>query len=238
MTEDEIRSNLALAYNVFSEFNMDDLTYTHLSARVAEEAAYYIAPFGLLFSEVTAANLIKVSLNGEVLEGGELQYNKTGYVIHGSIYKHRADINAIFHLHTPEIVAVSATKNGLMPVSQWALHFYGKIAYHEYNSLALTQKEHEQALIADLADKYVMLMRHHGSITAGRTIHEAFYYMHHLQQASKAQCLMGHNESILREIPKAVCEKSVKDLLSFEKDLGLRDWQAVQRNYNRTLHKA
>lgn len=129
-----------------------------------------------MFEEVTPDNLIKVSLNGQILGGAEFQYNKTGYVIHGSIYRNRPDINAIFHLHTPEIVAVSAMQEGLQPISQWALHFYNKVVYYDYNSLALSTEEHESRLVRDLGDKYVMLLKHHGSITVGRTIHEVFLY--------------------------------------------------------------
>lgn len=229
MTENDIRCNLAVAYQALAKLQMDDLTYTHLSARVAGENAYYIYPFGLLFEEVTPENLIKVSLDGNVLEGFEAQYNKTGYMIHGSIYRNRPDINAIFHLHTPEMVAVSSMVGGLEPISQWALHFYNKIAYHDYNSLALSEQAHEHNLVHDLADKYVMLMKHHGAIMAGRTIHEAFYYTHHLQKACKTQCLMSSSGAKILRISKEICEKSVGDLLSFEPDLGLRDWRAIQR---------
>lgn len=211
---------------------LDDLTYTHLSVRYPGENAYYIYPFGLLFEEVTPENLIKVTLDGEVIEGREDQYNKTGYVIHGSIYRNRPDINAIFHLHTPEIVAVSAMQSGLKPISQWALHFYNKVAYHEYNSLALSAEEHEKNLVRDLGEKYVMLLKHHGSITSGRTIQEAFFYTHHLQKACETQCLALQSGELLHSIPSEICEKAVEDLLSFEKDLGLRDWRAVQRWVN------
>lgn len=229
MTNLELRYHLALAYKAFAKLKLDDLTYTHLSARIPDEDAYYIYPFGLLFEEVTPECLLKVSLDGTILEGCEFQYNKTGYVIHGSIYRNRSDINAIFHLHTPAIVAVSAMENGLLPISQWALHFYNQVAYHEYNSLALSTEHHEQRLIDDLGSKYVMLLKHHGSITAGRTIHEAFFYMHHLQKASETQCLALQSNAPLSKIPMDVCEKAVRDLLSFEADLGLRDWLAIER---------
>jgi ribulose-5-phosphate 4-epimerase/fuculose-1-phosphate aldolase len=226
---DSIKYNLAVAYRALAQLKWDDLTYTHLSARVPGENAYFIYPFGLLFEEVTPECFLKVSLNGKVLEGYEGQYNKTGYVIHGSIYRNRPDINAIFHLHTPPIVAVSSMKEGLQPISQWALHFYNKVAYHEYNSLALSAIDHEQNLVHDLAGKYVMLLKHHGSITAGRTIYEAFFYTHHLQKACETQCLALQSGVDLNNIPPEICERSVKDLLSFESDLGLRDWQAIQR---------
>ncbi|WP_350332321.1 class II aldolase/adducin family protein [Candidatus Bodocaedibacter vickermanii] len=229
MDANQIRYNLAVAYQALAKLGLDDLTYTHLSARIPGDDAYYIYPFGLLFEEVTPDNLIKVSLDGQILEGFEFQYNKTGYVIHGSIYRNRSDINAIFHLHTPEIVAVSAMHGGLLPISQWALHFYNKVAYHEYNSLALSAAEHEANLVRDLDDKYVMLLKHHGSITAGRTIHEAFFYTHHLHKACETQCLALQSGAELNQISHEICEKSVRDLLSFETDLGLRDWLAIQR---------
>ncbi len=228
----DVRYKLATAYNAIAKMGLSDLTYTHLSARVPGEEAYFIYPFGLLFHEVTPQNLLKVSLAGEVLEGAEYQYNKTGYVIHSSLYKNRPDIQAIFHLHTPEMVAVSAMKVGLLPISQWALHFYDRVAYHEYNSLALSVKEHQETLVDDLSGKYVMLLKHHGSITVGQTIEEAMFYTHHLQKACEVQCLAFQSGLDLHSISSEVCKQTVQDLLSFETKLGERDWQAIERWVN------
>lgn len=225
----KIKQDLAYAYNIISYLGMDDHTYTHLSTRSYEANQYYIYQFGLCFEEVTANNLLKVGLDGDIIEGKEYQYNATGYVIHGNIYKRRLDVNAVFHLHTPASVAVSAMKNGLMPISQWALHFYDKIAYHEYNSLALDKDIHGNALVKDLGHHNVMLMRNHGMLTCGKTIWEAMFYAYHLEMACKAQCLALQTGQELT-IPSAnICQQAVKDLLSFEKDLGARDWQAWVR---------
>jgi ribulose-5-phosphate 4-epimerase/fuculose-1-phosphate aldolase len=169
-----IKLQLAQAYQILAHLGLDDHTYTHLSAR-ADNNSYYIYPFGLRFAEVTPENLLKVSLDGEIIEGEEFQYNRTGYIIHGNIYLARTDINAVFHLHSPEIVAVSACKHGLQPLSQWALHFYEKMSYHAYNSLALDHSQGEQ-LIRDLGTNFNILLQNHGSINCGRTIHEAMFY--------------------------------------------------------------
>src|SRR3989338_5114069 len=131
MRNREIREKLAAAYRIFALKLMDDLTYTHLSARSDSGDSFFIQPFGLQFSEVKASDLLEVSFDGKVISGSEVQYNSTGYIIHGSIYKARSDINSIFHLHTHAGVAVSAMKVGLLPISQFALHFYGKISYHK-----------------------------------------------------------------------------------------------------------
>ena len=135
MIENEVRENLALTYRFLAELQMDDLTYTHLSARVPGSRHFYIYPLGQLFSEVTAESLLTVSLDGTVVEGSEPHYNQTGYVMHGSIYDARPDLNAIIHLHTTAGVAVSIMGCGLLPMSQFSFHFYNRIAYHQYDSL-------------------------------------------------------------------------------------------------------
>lgn len=134
---DRRKIDLAYAYRILAYLGLDDHTYTHLSIRAADPAFFHIYPFGSRFEEVTAESLLTVSQTGEVREGEESHINRTGYIIHGSLYQARPDIQAIFHIHTPAIVAVSALEEGLLPLSQWALHFYGKIAYHDYDSLAL-----------------------------------------------------------------------------------------------------
>ena len=229
MDDVQRRIDLATAYRAIAHLGADDLTYTHLSVRSKSGNSLFIYPFGQLFSETTADSLLEVDFDGNIITGSEYQYNSTGYVIHGNLYKARPDLNAIFHLHTPEIVAVSSHKEGLMPISQWALHFYGGVAYHQYDSLALDSDQGSD-LASDFGNKFTMLLRHHGSITAGRSIYEAMFYTYHLIQACKAQvaALSMGSESIIR-IPESICEKSNRDLLSFEKNLGLRDWKAFKR---------
>ena len=225
----KIKTDLAYAYKILAYLKMDDHTYTHLSARAVNEDEYYIYPFGLRFEEVRADNLLKVALDGEIIEGSEYQYNKTGYIIHGNIYQHRPDVMAIFHLHTPASVAVSIMKDGLLPISQWALHFYNQIAYHEYNSLALDHAVHGNDLVRDLQQYNTMLLRGHGMLTCGSTIMEAMFRAYHLEMACKTQCLaLKSGQELVTPLP-AICEQAVKDLLGFEKNLGERDWQAWVR---------
>lgn len=229
----EIKKDLAHAYQILAHLKMDDHTYTHLSARSEEENQYYIYPFGLRFEEVTAGSLLKVSLDGKIIEGQEYQYNRTGYIIHGNIYQHRADIRAIFHLHTPASVAVSAMRNGLLPISQWALHFYGQMAYHDYNSLALDPLIHGNDLVKDLGNCNNMLLRGHGMITCGKTIMEAMFRAYHLEMACKTQCLALQGSQELIFPSEKICQQAVKDLLSFEENLGERDWHAWVRMLNK-----
>lgn len=225
--QNNTKENLASAYQILAILGLDDHTYTHLSARPPEADYYYIYPFGLRFEEVNSSNLLKISLDGKVLEGSEHSYNKTGYVTHGNIYRARGDINAIFHLHTHATIAVSSMCNGLLPISQWALHFYERVSYHEYDSLVLDDNQ-SYKMLNDLGRNYVMLMRNHGILTCGKTIHEAMFYTYHLEQACKTQCLALSSNQELVFPSSEVCKKSVQDLLNFEKDLGKRDWIAWQ----------
>lgn len=231
--EKALRVQLAAAYRILANQGMDDLTYTHLSARLPGSDAYFIYPFGLLFEEVTASNLLKVSLKGEVLEGIESQYNQTGYVIHGNIYKNRPDINAVFHLHTVAGIAVSAMDCGLLPLSQFSFHFYNRVAYHAYDSLALDHHRQGGNLAQDLGHMKAMFLRNHGTLTCGSTIHEAYLYMHFLEQACRVQCAaLAANQKITLP-PYEVCEQAAQDVRNFEPDFGIRDWTALLRRLDR-----
>lgn len=225
----QTKEDLAYAYRFCSRLKMDDLTYTHISARHSNADNYFIYPFGFLYEEVTPNTLLNVDFKGNILEGSEFQYNRTGYTIHGNIYASRADINAVFHYHTPASVAVSAMKNGLMPISQWALHFYDQVAYLPYDSLALDYELQGRVLLEALGDKKVMLMENHGALTCGKTIQEAFFYAYHLEKACQTQCLALQSGQEIILPSEKICKKANRDLLNFEKDLGRRDWEALRR---------
>ena len=233
--DNKIKEDLAYAYRILANLGMDDHTYTHLSARPKDASYYYIYPFGYRFDEVTSSCLLKVSLNGEILEGKERQYNKTGYVIHGSIYRNRAELNAIFHLHTIASLAVSAMKSGLLPISQWALHFYERVSYHDYNALALDDSKHGDPMIKDLADNKVMFFRNHGFAACGANIQEALFYCYHLELACKTQVAALSCNSELIIPSHEICHQACKDMLSFEKNLGERDWEAWVRRVKKMI---
>ncbi len=223
-----IRKALFQAYRIAAHLGLDDHTYTHLSARSSSGESFFIAKFGCLFQEITPEEFIEIGWDGEVIHAQDRTYNKTGYAIHAAIYEKRPDVHFIFHLHTPEIVAVSACEAGLLPISQWALHFYERMAYYEYNSLELDRSAASK-LAESLGTFSSMLLRHHGSITCGATAQEAMFYTYHLQKACKTQCLaLAMNQKLL-SLEREVCLKSNRDLLGFEKNLGARDWQAWLR---------
>ena len=219
------KEQLAWAYRLMADWGVDDHTYTHLSCR-AEPQSYYLAPFGKRFEEIHAQDLLEVQIKThKILSGVEITANQTAYYLHSPIYQEHPHIGAIFHLHTPEIIAVSVDPAGLRPLSQWALHFHENTAYYDYDSLLLSKK-HSAGLIKQISNKSVIFMRHHGVIVLGKTIWEAVFLMHHLQKACYTQCLALSSCSNPMPIPAKIAKKSYQDLMCFEENLGWRDWCA------------
>ena len=180
------RQELACCYRAFVHYGWTDLIYTHLSARVpGEKERYLINPYGLLFHEITASNLIKVDFDGHVV-AGDYPYNEAGHAIHTAILKARPDVNVVLHSHTRAGMAVSCMREGLLPLTQQANEINGFVCYHKYD-LATNNEEECRLLGESMADNWLMIMHNHGLLSAGRTVGEAFYFLYQLENACKVQ---------------------------------------------------
>jgi ribulose-5-phosphate 4-epimerase/fuculose-1-phosphate aldolase len=184
--ERKTRIELAAAFRLAALFGYDDHVATHMSARLPD-GSFLMNPFGLMFEEVTASSLMRMSLDGEVLEIPEgLMLNPAGYGVHSSVLIGRPDMNAAIHLHTQDGVAVSALKEGLLPLSQNALNIWADVGYHEFEGVVDAARERE-SLGRDLGSKHLLLLRNHGTLSCGRSIASAFYRIHALEWACTAQ---------------------------------------------------
>lgn len=183
-----VRTELAAAYRLVALFGWDDLVFTHLSARLPGPEHYFlINPYGLLFHEITASSLVKVDQDGQVVESGGLaRVNPAGFTIHSAVHMGREDAGAVMHLHASDGVAVSAHKDGLLPLSQTAMLCLDHLCYHDYEGVALNLDERER-LIRDLGDKSMMILRNHGVLTAGKDVAETFTYLYFLMKACEIQ---------------------------------------------------
>lgn len=193
------RVDLAAAYRLVALYGWDDLVFTHLSARVpGPEHHFLINPYGLLFDEITASSLVKVDQDGEIVDPGSTnRVNPAGFTIHSAVHMAREEAGAVLHLHAADGVAVSAHKEGLLPLSQTAMLCLEHTCYHDYEGVALNLEERER-LIRDLGDKHIMLLRNHGTLTVGETVGEAFTYMYFLMKASEIQVrTLGQGEPFL-----------------------------------------
>src|SRR5262245_27242052 len=205
------RVDLAAAYQLCAEFGWDDLVYTHISARVpGSDHHFLVNGLGLGFAEITASNLIKIDLEGTIIgDAGLYAPNAAGFVIHGGIHAARDDAGCVMHLHTEAQMALSALEEGLLPLTQHAMRFWGRIGYHDYEGIALAHDERER-LVADLGDHGALILRNHGTITVGRTVAQAFVEMFYLEKAARSQLLAQATGRSLRIPPLATIELTAR----------------------------
>ncbi|XP_039395979.1 alpha-adducin isoform X12 [Mauremys reevesii] len=184
-----LRCKLAAFYRLADLFGWSQLIYNHITARVSSEQEHFlIVPFGLLYSEVSASSLVKINIQGDIVDRGStnLGVNQAGFTLHSAIYAARPDIKCIVHIHTPAGAAVSAMKCGLLPISPEALSL-GEVAYHDYHGI-LVDDEEKVLIQKNLGPKSkVLILRNHGLVSVGETVEEAFYYIHNLVVACEIQ---------------------------------------------------
>jgi ribulose-5-phosphate 4-epimerase/fuculose-1-phosphate aldolase len=185
----QARVDLAALYRLVALYGWDDLIYTHISARIPNtDHNFLINPYGLTFDEITASSLVKIDLDGNILQDTPHFINPAGFTIHSAVHAAREDAHYVMHVHTDQGVAVAAQKEGLLPLSQHALVVLPRLAYHDYEGIALNHDERER-LVADLGDKNLMLLRNHGTLSAGATAGDCFVGMFYLERACKMQIL-------------------------------------------------
>lgn len=225
------RVELAACYRLLAHFRMTDLIYTHCTVRVpGEPGRFLINPYGHRWEEITASSLVKIDVDGNKVGDSPHRVNPAGFTIHSAVHMSRHDAACVIHTHTRAGMAVASLKEGLLPLNQIALQFYGRLGLHEYEGIALDLDERER-IIADLGTKCGLLLRNHGLLTVGRTVAEAFNLMFYLERACEVQVA---TLSMGREIvlpPREVCEKvgAQYDQMNFDDgDLQL-EWDAHLR---------
>jgi len=231
----QTRCDLAALYRLVAHFRMTDIIDTHISARMpGHQDQFLINRYGVMFHEMRASDLVKIDQQGNVIEtdraAQELRVNKAGFTIHSAVHGARHDLNFVIHTHTAAGIAVSAQERGLLPISQHALKYYGRLSYHDYEGIALDLDERER-LVADLGpENKAMILRNHGLLAAGRTASEAFQEIYFLERACQAQVAALAGGTALRYPGEAVCRRTA-DQYADDADSGYSDvfWQASLR---------
>ena len=231
----EARVNLAAAYRLCADFDWDDLIYTHLSMRIpGSDHHFLINPLGLMFEEITASSLVKVDLHGNLLMDTPYIPNAAGFVIHSAIHGARDDANCVIHLHTDYGVAVSNQKDGLACLCQSSIPAWANVAYHDYEGFAVNDGEKER-LLADMGDKSALILRNHGTLTAGDTVAKAFELMFFLEKACKIQILSQSTGAELYPMSETAVSNAIRDLLVVAGANGADNfvWPALLRKMDR-----
>jgi ribulose-5-phosphate 4-epimerase/fuculose-1-phosphate aldolase len=232
------RVDLAACCRLIELYGMSDMMANHVSARVpGEPGAFLLNPYGVLYEEITASSLVKVDLDGAVLakpDFGALDYgiNKAGYVLHSAIHGARHEVDCVIHTHTWANMAVSALDCGLLPMTQTAMRFL-RIGYHDYQGVVLDTAE-QASLVADLGQSEALILRNHGAVTVGRTIGEAFNWMHRLELACRSQLAAQATGRALVAVPPAVLEATWNNYQrGTRRPYGLMEWPALLRKLDR-----
>jgi ribulose-5-phosphate 4-epimerase/fuculose-1-phosphate aldolase len=227
-----VRVDLAACYRLIDYYGMTDLTYNHITARVpGAEHHILINLYGLLYKEITASNLAKITLDGETVWKPDTGYyvNRAGYVIHGAIHRARPDVTCVLHTHTRAGMAVAAMKCGLLPLNQTAIRFEGHIGYHDYEGPAIELEERER-LARNLGKHDALILRSHGLLTCGATIQQAFNTMYQLELSCRAQVdAMASGKELI--IPsRAILEKTAHLYQpGTRRPYGVLEWPAMLR---------
>ncbi|HSD74455.1 MAG TPA: class II aldolase/adducin family protein [Steroidobacteraceae bacterium] len=230
----EVRVNLAAAYRLVAHFGWDDLIFTHISARVpGGEHHFLINPYGMLFDEITASSLVKIDLDGNKVLESDYEINPAGFVIHSAIHAAREDALCVLHVHSVNGVAVSAQKNGLLPISQHAAGVLTSLAYHDYEGLALRDDE-KPRLVRDLGNRRNLILRNHGLLTVGASPADAFLAMYLLETACMIQVRAQAGGAELLRVEQKIIDDFPAQTREVTRGLGGRlVWPALLRRLDR-----
>jgi len=231
----QMRVDLAAAYQLASIYKWSDLIYTHFSARLPGTEEFLINPYGMMFDEITASNLVKIDWEGKIIDDPlGMGVNQAGFVIHSCVHAARPEINCVIHTHTRAGVAVSAMKCGLLPISQHAMLVQADITYHDYEGVAL-YKEEQARMGADLGKtSKAMILRNHGLLTLAETVREAFELMYYLDCACQIQvdALAGGMENV-QLITQQAARTAAAQFVRPDRSSVHKDWPALLRLLDR-----
>ena len=234
----QARINLAACYRLVDLYRMSDMMANHISAHVpGEHGAFLINAYGLMYEEITASSLIKVNLAGEILakpDFGDLDYgiNRAGYVIHSAIHEARPELACVIHTHSWASMAVSALACGMLPITQTAMRFL-KIAYHDYQGVVLDDAE-KASLVRNLGQGEALILRNHGALVVGRSIGEAFNWLHRIELACHSQLAAMACNTPLVQPPQPVLEATWNNYQrGTRRPYGLMEWPALLRKLDR-----
>lgn len=230
----QVRVDLAACYRLIAYYDITDLTFTHISARVpGENGNFLLNPFHMMFEEITASSLVKLDAEGKILDDTPYTYNPAGYTIHSAVLAARPDVTCVLHTHSTAGMAVASMECGLLPLTQTSLRFHKALAYHDYEGAALDLDERPR-LARDLGTEYAMILRNHGLLTVGRTIAEAFVLMHRLESACRAQVQAQAAGTKLIELSENVRNHAAGQFQATMKTpFGDREWPSLRRMMDR-----
>ena len=223
----QARVDLAAAYRLAAHYGWTHMINNHISVRVpGTEDQFLLNPYGFLYEQITASSLVKIDVDGRKIDDSPYDVNQAGFVIHSAIHMARKDLHAIIHTHTVAGQAVSALDCGILPINQSAMRFPNRIGYHDFEGVASDLDERER-IVADLGPHKCLIMKHHGLLTAGVNIAEAFNLMYYLEKSCQTQMMVLASNQPFTLASKESIEKTEQQFWGNGRIHGQRDWPAL-----------
>ncbi|XP_053693031.1 protein hu-li tai shao isoform X3 [Sabethes cyaneus] len=225
-----LRCKLAATFRLIDLYGWAQGIGSHITARLnADQELFLVNPFGVLNHEITASSLNKVNMQGLVTEQGTTNFgvNTSQFTLHSVIHAARPDIRCAIYVGCNSVVAISALKQGLLPLTKDSA-LLGEISTHTYTG-ALYEPEEKDKLLRSLGPvSKVLLLSNHGAICCGETVEEAFYAVSHIVAACEAQLKLlpvGLDNLIIipEETRKALYDASRKPPEGFSSNIASSD---------------
>ncbi len=219
-TEADARRDLAACYRIFDHLGWTELIYNHITVKVpGPEQHFLINPFGLMYREVTASNLVKIDLQGRIIGDARHPVNPAGFVTHSAIHEALPQAKCVMHVHTTAGMAVACKEGGLAMTNFYSAMLYNQIGYHTFEGITVNPGE-KARLVASLGPHRYLILRNHGLLTWGESIPEAFARMWTLNRACEIQLASGAIAGADIPIPHEVCEQASRQALQFQPKYG------------------
>ena len=220
------RVELAACYRVFAMLGWTEMIYNHITLRLpasvsGDDKQFLINPFGLHYSEVTASNLVKINLQGEVLDGSPYPVNPAGFTVHGAIHDALPDAHCVMHTHTTAGVAVACLQGGLQQTNFYSAQLHDMVAYHDFEGITIHADEAPR-LLKSIGNKQAVILRNHGLLSWGATLPQTFAILWTLQRACEIQLAtfsMGGAQAVI-PVSEDVAAKCTRDALQFNPNHG------------------
>jgi ribulose-5-phosphate 4-epimerase/fuculose-1-phosphate aldolase len=231
-----VRVDLAACYRLVSLYGWEDLVFTHITARVpGTDNEFLINPYGVFFDEITASSLVKIDVHGNRLQDSPFPVNPAGFVIHSAIHAARHDARCVLHTHTVNGVAVSAQREGLLPISQHSMSVLASLGYHDFEGPALRDDE-KPRLVADLGEHTHLILRNHGLLTVGGTVADAFVAMYYLETSCAIQVRAQSGGAELIPVAKEILDTAYTQMMTAagpRRSWGALVWPGLLRRLDR-----
>ncbi|WP_237170242.1 class II aldolase/adducin family protein [Pandoraea thiooxydans] len=233
-SESSLRIELAACYRIFAMLGWTELIYNHITVRIpGPERHFLINPFGLHYSEVTASNLVKIDLQGNVVGASDWPVNPAGFTLHSAIHAGIADAHCVMHTHTTAGCAVACSAAGLSMDNFYSAQLYNRLAYHDFEGITVHAEEGPR-VVRSIGAAQVVILRNHGLLSWGTTIPQAFAYLWTLQRACEIQ-MAGAALGPTIAIPQSIQQQASADSLQFDPRYGAGAdvFAALQRQVDR-----